>query len=113
MFMTETYLDETQAIQTLFETLVSDNPEDKIQTYFQPPDGTRMIYPCIVFERYQATSFFANNSPYLTKKRYLVTVMDKNPNSEIPNLVAKLPFSFFQRFFATSGLNHDVFNIYF
>lgn len=111
--MTVTYQDQRLIIQTLLETLKSDDPADKIQTYFQPPDGTKMNYPCIVFERYQASSFFANNFPYLTKKRYLVTVIDKNPDSEIPNLVAKLQYSFFQRFFASAGLNHDVFNIYF
>lgn len=111
--MTVTYQDQRLTIQTLLETLISNDPADKIQVYFQPPNGTKMNYPCIVYERYQATSFFANNFPYLTKKRYLVTVIDPNPDSVLPNLVEALQYSFFQRFFTTSGLNHDVFNIYF
>ena len=42
-----------------------------------------------------------------------VTVIDRDPDSDIPNLVAALPTSSFNRFFVADGLNHTVYTIYF
>jgi hypothetical protein len=42
-----------------------------------------------------------------------VTVISSNPDSEIPSRVAELPMCTHQRSFATAGLNHDVFRLYF
>lgn len=81
--------------------------------YFQPPATLTMTYPCIVYKRDLANTQFADNSPYRRKKRYSVTVIDKNPDSEIPDKVALLPMCTFERFFTAGNLNHDVFNIYF
>jgi hypothetical protein len=42
-----------------------------------------------------------------------VTVIDRNPDSEIPDKVAALPMTLFNRWFAADNLHHDVFNVYF
>lgn len=81
--------------------------------YFQPPTNVQMQYPCIVYARDNAVTKFADNSPYRYTKRYQVTVVDRNPDSPIPDKVAKLPMCIFNRFFTAGNLNHDVFNIYF
>jgi len=72
-----------------------------------------MLYPCIVYNRDAAVTQFAGNDPYRYTKRYMVTIIDRNPDSEIPDKVAALPMTTFNRFFTADNLNHDVFNIYF
>ena len=57
--------------------------------YFQPPPTVQMVYPCIVYERTKINSTFADNNPYNFEKQYQVTVIDKNPDSLIPDKIAK------------------------
>jgi hypothetical protein len=81
--------------------------------YFQPPNGLAMKYPCIVYERSGMHARRADNLPYYNKKRYTITVIDRNPDSLIPDKVAKLDFCSFDRHFTSENLNHDVFVLYF
>lgn len=81
--------------------------------YFQPPTNIQMEYPCIVYQRDFLDTKFADNSPYSRTKRYMITVIDINPDSEIPDQVAALPLSTFNRFYTADGLNHDVYVVYF
>lgn len=83
------------------------------QVYFQPPANVQMVFPCIVYGRYGEDAKFADDGPYLRTKRYQVTIIDRNPDSEIRDKVADLPRCIFNRFFVTEGLNHDVFYLYF
>lgn len=81
--------------------------------YFQPPNGLHMEYPCIVYKRDVASTDYAGNNPYRYTKRYQVTVIDKLPDSGIPDMVAALPMCVHNRFYTADNLNHDVFNLYF
>lgn len=77
-------------------------------------DGTKKLnYPVIVYARHDSFARYADNIKYVFKKRYTVTVIDRNPDSLIPDLVEQLPFTTFDRFYTTAGLNHFVFNLYF
>lgn len=93
--------------QILVDILGSDN------VYFQPPASLQMKYPCIIYGRIGLDPKYANNRMYMHKKRYQVTVIDKNPDSEIPDKIAELPMCFFDRHFTANNLNHDVFTIYY
>ena len=93
-------------LQALLETLAPN-------VYFQPPANIIMEYPCIVYKRDSAETEFADNSLYCHTKRYQVTVIDRDPDSPIPDEVAALPMTRFERFFTADNLNHDVFNIFF
>lgn len=81
--------------------------------YFQPPATISMGYPCIVYERDYAKTEFADNKPYKHSKRYLVKVIDRNPDSDIPDKVAALPTCVFDRSYAADDLNHDVYKLFF
>lgn len=81
--------------------------------HFQPPTNIQLKYPCIIYSRDSADTKFADNEPYSYKKRYVVTVIDQDPDSDIPDKIAKLPMSVFDRFYTVDHLNHDVFSIYF
>lgn len=72
-----------------------------------------MTYPCIVYERDDTYVAAANNNAaYAWKQRYSVTYMDYDPDSDVIDKLIEFPLSKFNRHFATSGLNHDVFVIY-
>ena len=81
--------------------------------YFQPPENVSLKYPCIIYHRDSARGLPADNKTYRYTKRYLVTVVDRNPDSAIPDEVAKLPMCTYNRYFAADNLNHDVFNLFF
>jgi hypothetical protein len=93
-------------LQTLLETIIGN-------VYFQPPPTIKMEYPCIVYEISNADTKFADNYPYSYAKKYTLTVIDKNPDSLLPDKVAALQRCIFNRHFTSDNLNHDVFNIYF
>lgn len=81
--------------------------------YFQPPENVKLVYPCIIYNRDFIETKFADNEPFSLTKRYMVTVIDRDPDSDIPNQVARLPMSTFNRWFAADGLNHDVYQVFF
>lgn len=72
-----------------------------------------MQYPCIVYKRDSALTEFADNKPYSYGKRYQLTVIDSDPDSDIPDKIAMLPKCVLNRTFVSSNLHHDVFNLYF
>lgn len=95
-------------LQSLLEDLLgSDN------VYFQPPTNVQMQYPAIVYKRERADTRFAGNLPYRRTKRYQVMVIDRNPDSAIPDKIAALPLCSHERFFVVDTLNHDVFTLFF
>lgn len=100
-------LDQRLELQTKLEEIL-----ESVNVYFQPPPNLVMQYPCIVYERDNATLKNANNLTYFWRPRYQVTLIDRNPDSDVIDKLAALPLSSFSRHFATSGLNHDVFVIY-
>jgi hypothetical protein len=95
-------------IQSLLEGLLGST-----NVYFQPPATVTLQYPCIIYRRDFAETDFADNQPYRYDKRYQVTVIDRDPDSAIPDQIAALPKSSFSRFYTADNLNHDVFNVFF
>lgn len=81
--------------------------------YFQPPTNIMLKYPCIIYKRDFADTKFADDIVYDHVIRYAITVIDQDPDSEIPRKVASLPMSLFNRFYTVDNLNHDVYNVYF
>ena len=81
--------------------------------YFQPPESLKMKYPAIVYSLDDIDNEFANDGVYLSARKYSVTVIDQDPDSEITDAVAELPYSNFNRHYTQDNLNHDVFEIYF
>jgi hypothetical protein len=81
--------------------------------YFQPPENVKLEYPCIIYKRDFAETEFADDIPYTFMLRYMVMVIDQDPDSDIPGKVAALPMSVFNRFYTADSLNHDVYNVFF
>lgn len=80
--------------------------------YFQPPATVKMVYPCIVYARSDEYARHADNTKYLKATGYQVTVIDRKPDSDIPDRVGLIPLSRRNSHFVADGLHHDVFSIY-
>jgi len=93
--------------EILIDVLGSNN------VYFQPPATVKMRYPCIVYSLSKMDLKKANNALYKNVNGYLVTVIDPNPDSEIPEKLLKLPTCQFDRHYTTDNLNHYSFIIYY
>ena len=86
---------------------------DGYDCYFQPPDEIYLTYPCIVYDLANENVNYANNARYNTMKRYEITVMDEDPDSEIPEKVGNLPYASFVRHYSQENLHHFVYEIFF
>lgn len=81
--------------------------------YYQPPKSLMMRYPAIVYYLDDIDNIHANDKVYLQLKPYMVTVIDKNPESEIVDVLSKLNYSAFDRTYVADNLHHTVFTIYY
>ena len=87
-------------------------PEGK-RAYFEPAESLLLSYPCIVYNRDRIDIRHADNRPYKHMKRYQITVITDDPDSDIPDKVALLPRIAFDRSFVADNLHHDVFTLFF
>lgn len=84
------------------------------KAYYQPPENYKLSYPCIVFERTNALTNYADNNPYQITKRYTITLMTKTAdNDEYVDKILILPMCTYDRQFINDNIVHDVFTIYF
>lgn len=95
-------------LQSLLENILGSQ-----NVYFQPPASIKMNYPCIVYSKSDIVNINANNNVYKQTNRYLITVIDKNPDSIIADKISRLSMCNFERNYASDNLNHYVFNLYF
>lgn len=95
-------------LHDIFRAILGSN-----NVYFQPPPTIKIEYPCIIYTKENVGTKFADNSPYMKKTRYQVTVIDRDPDSIIPGKVSDLESCIFDRFYTSENLNHDVFKLYF
>jgi len=95
-------------LQSLLETTLGSR-----YVYFQPPATVELKYPCIIYKRSDAEVIFADNSSYKNKKKYSLTVIDRNPDSIVLDKVEALPYCSFSRHYASDDLNHDVYDIFY
>lgn len=81
--------------------------------YFQPDENTKMQYPAIVYEIDGQDTIHADNTPHRRIDRYQVTVIDRNPDVPVRQLIETLPMCTFSRAFSRDGLNHRIYTLYF
>lgn len=81
--------------------------------YFQPPENIKMKYPAIVYTLVDINSYYGDDLSYSRKRKYDVTVIDKNPDSEIVEKLFNLEYVYFDRFFISDNLNHFSFRVYY
>jgi hypothetical protein len=83
-----------------------------VNVYYQPPESVRMKYPAIRYTRSNITTTYADNKPYLSDTSYMLTVIDKRPDSPIVKIVAALPKCRHTSHYTVNNLHHDTFTIF-
>lgn len=95
-------------LQKIFENIMGSR-----NVYFQPPETKKLTYPCIIYNLSDIVSKPADDIKYQTMKRYTVTLIDKNPDSQYVDGILSLPYCSFDRAFVTDNLNHFTYTIYY
>lgn len=82
--------------------------------YFQPPASVSMKYPCIKYSVSGIDVEYADDSNYKSIRQYTVTVIDRNPDSEIPDAILNhFRMCSFDRGYPADNLNHFVLTLYY
>lgn len=95
-------------LQELFRSIIGSR-----EVYYQAPENTKMQYPAIVYHRKDMHVNHADNRLYSCTTVYEVVLITENPDSEIIQRIAELPYCSYDRHYVVDNLNHEVFTLYF
>lgn len=92
----------------LREILGTDN------VYFQPPNNTKIKYPCIIYNKEKPSHISADDFNYFYQDKYEILVIDKDPDSDIAeNLVEAFQYMRINRHFVKDNLNQTQLTLYY
>lgn len=81
--------------------------------YYQPPESLSLSYPCIIYEKEDINTDYADDKTYSKTSEYLLTVIGMDPDTNIPERLLEMPYCTFDRRFIQDNLYHDVLRLYF
>ena len=94
-------------LQALLEEILGSR-----NVYFDPPESVKMQYDAIRYSRSNIDNTFANNAVYRQLNRYEVIAIYRNPDSDLPGKLSRIPFCRHDRHYVADNLHHDVFTLY-
>lgn len=81
--------------------------------YYTPP-SKGMKYPAIKYDMDNINGLHADDILYKSSKRWIITIIDENPDSIIPEkLLNSIRYCSFDRTYTSDDLYHFVFTLYF
>lgn len=89
------------------ELLDSDN------VYYQPPENLNISYPCIVYSLNGHYNRAADNRSYHRRREYELVFITRDPDSEMIEKIADLPYCSMGRPYSSDNLYHYPYTIYF
>lgn len=82
--------------------------------YFQPPSGYMMKYPCVVYNRDTKNVLYADDTKYLSKQGYSLTVMDLNPDSMLADdIESHFHNCKITQYFTTDNIYHTTLKLFY
>lgn len=94
--------------QKLRRILGSDN------VYFQPPNNTKIQYPCIIYSKEQPSQKHADDQCYYSMDKYEILVVDRDPDSDIPDKINDgFEHCQISRYFVKDNLNQTILTLYY
>lgn len=82
--------------------------------YFQPPESIKLNYPCIIYSKSGIYANNANDNTYKKVNQYSLTVIDQDPDTDIPDkIIDHFNMCSFDREYTSDYLNHYVLNLYY
>ena len=95
-------------LQTMLEEILGSK-----NVYFNHPESVKMKYDAIRYYRKEINNTFANDSVYKQDNCYELIVIYRDPDSDIPIKISKLPRCNHDRQYVSDNLIHDVFTLYY
>jgi hypothetical protein len=80
--------------------------------YFQRPPNTMMKYPCILYQKEKTLNIRADNGIYVYRDVYKITIIDSNPDSQIPRSVCERLNCDINTIYAADNMYHHVINAF-
>lgn len=80
--------------------------------YFQPPTGTKIKYPCLIYDLEQANVRYADNAPYALYDKYSLKYITRDPDDPVRNQIVMLPLCASERVYINDNLYHHPFTLY-
>jgi len=82
--------------------------------YYQPPSDVKMIYPCIVYSKSDKSRKFGNDNVYLAIQGYKLTVIDRDPDSNIADRIEDVfQYCSIDQYYTVDNLNHTTLTLYY
>ena len=82
--------------------------------YFQPPNGTKLVYPCIIYSVGGGDSIYADNKNYYFTYQWEIKYLDTKPiNDVVEKIMEQFQMARFNRRYTADHINHDVIILYY
>ena len=96
------------------QSIIGFRSDGKTNLYFDPPEGTKLNYPCIVYKLAKGETLFASNKPYIFTRAYDVTYMTKDANDpNVDKIAYGMPMCELTTSFVTENMHHHQYRIYY
>lgn len=82
------------------------------RVYFQPPQSTKIEYPCMIYKLSDMPQKWANNLPYHWERAYQLTYISRDPKDPMIEKLIALRETKFDRYFSSDNLHHFVYTIF-
>lgn len=80
--------------------------------YFQPPTGTKIVYPCIIYDLERTNVRYADNAPYALYDLYSIKYITRDPDDPVRNQLVMLPLCTSENSYTSDNLHHFPFRLY-
>lgn len=80
--------------------------------YFQPPTGTKIKYPCIIYDLDRPDVTFADNAPYAIYDQYDIKYITRDPDDNVRVQILMLPLCSADKPYVADNLYHNPFRLY-
>lgn len=82
--------------------------------YFQPPSNIQMVYPCIIYIKTEKVTKFGDDMRYLSKQGYRITVIERDPDSNIAdNIEGSFQSCSISQYYTVDNLHHTTIELYY
>ena len=81
--------------------------------YYQPPEGIKMEYPAIRYNRSTRDSRYANDGKYIKRQRWELVVISKTVDHPVIEKLLELDYCSHDRRYVADNLYHDVLTLYY
>lgn len=81
--------------------------------YFQEPTNINIKYPAIIYKLSKVDTTNANDRVYTSMRKYEVTLIDDDPDSNLIDRLLSFKYATFDRQIIYQGITNTILNIYY